>query len=441
MGHDQTSPLRLPREPIQKLSQPFLRFLHIEAASGVILLLCTVVALGLANSPASDWFLGIWKTKFAIGFGAEPMSHSLKHWINDGLMAVFFFVIGLEVKRELVMGELRDMKRAALPIAAAFGGMVVPAGIYLALQWGEPGQPGWGIPMATDIAFVVGCLAVLGRRIPPSLRVLLLSLAIADDIGAILVIAVGYTEQIGWTALILGLSGVLLVALLARLGVRSIGIYLVVAVVIWLAFHESGIHATIAGVILGLQTPSRAWVTRGIAAEAMQKASQVLTGTPDADRVTLERASLLAKEAVSPLVRLETLLHPWMGFAIMPIFALANAGVAFEVSDFADPIALAVATGLLLGKPIGIVLFSFLAVRLGIAHKPDRISWGALAGGGLLAGIGFTMALFISGLALQGDALDAAKVGVLGGSLVAAVLGVGVLLLTLPKPDAETGAG
>ena len=437
MGHDQTSDIKLPLEPIQKLSKPFQRFVHIEAASGVILLLSTVVALVLANSAASDWFLGIWKTKFTIGFGENAMSHSLKHWINDGLMVIFFFVIGLEVKRELVMGELRDMRRAALPIAAALGGMIVPAGIYLALQWGEPGARGWGIPMATDIAFVVGCLAVLGKRIPPSLRVLLLSLAIADDIGAILVIAVGYTEQIGWTWLIIGFSGVILVAVLARLGVRSIGIYVIVGVVVWLGFHESGVHATIAGVILGLLTPSRAWVTTGFAAEAMAKASEVLTGTPEEERVTLERASALAKEAISPLVRLETLLHPWMGFAIMPIFALANAGVVFELSDLGDPIAIAVSAGLLLGKPIGIVLFSYLAVRLGIAKLPDRLGWNVMVGAGLLAGIGFTMALFIAGLALEGDALDAAKVGVLGGSLVAALLGVVILIATLPKPGME----
>ncbi len=224
-GGDDT---QLPEEPVDRLVEPFARFLHVEAAGGLVLLATSSVALIVANSPWAASYFAFWKTPLGISVGDFEMTHSLKHWVSDGLMAIFFFVIGLEVKREFILGELRDMKRAALPVAAALGGMVVPAGIYLALQAGEPGQDGWGIPMATDIAFVVGCLAVLGRRIPPSLRILLLSLAIADDIGAILVIAIGYTERIDWDWLLFGLAAIALVSGLARIGVRSVPLYVVV---------------------------------------------------------------------------------------------------------------------------------------------------------------------------------------------------------------------
>ena len=268
----------LPRKPIDRLVGPFERFLHIEAAGGVVLLAATIASLSLANSPWSDGFLALWKTPVEFGFGSFQLSHSLKHWISDGLMAVFFFVIGLEVKRELVIGELRDPRRAALPVAAALGGMIAPAAIYLSLQHSGPAARGWGIPMATDIAFVVGCMAVLGRRVPPGLRVLLLSLAIADDIGAILVIAIGYTASIDWTALALGLLGIVAIAGLARLGVRSFLVYTVIGAFIWLEFHESGVHATIAGVILGLQTPARSYVGESAFAGALGRAGEVFRG-------------------------------------------------------------------------------------------------------------------------------------------------------------------
>ena len=243
----QAEPTDLPREPIHRLIGPLERFLHVEAAAGVVLLVATAVALVLANSPWSEAFLSFWTTKITIGVGAFEMSHSLRHWINDGLMAVFFFVIGLEVKREIVVGELRDRERAALPVAAALGGMIVPAGIYMLLQHGQPGESGWGIPMATDIAFVVGCMAVLGSRIPVGLRVFLLSLAIADDIGAVLVIAIGYTDNIDLVALAFGAVGIGVIAVLARLGVRSFLAYTLLGGGVWLLFHESGVHATIAG--------------------------------------------------------------------------------------------------------------------------------------------------------------------------------------------------
>jgi NhaA family Na+:H+ antiporter len=441
-GAGDAPPIQLPAQPIHRLVGPLARFMHIEAASGGVLLVATAIALILANSPLASGFLGFWKTSVGFEIGDFAMHHSLKHWINDGLMAVFFFVIGLEVKRELVIGELRDVRRAALPIAAAIGGMIAPAGVYLALQSGQPGAAGWGIPMATDIAFVVGCLAVLGSRVPQGFRVLLLSLAIADDIGAILVIAIGYTETIHWGALALGIAGLGVVPILARVGVRSFGIYILFGTGIWLAFHESGIHATIAGVALGLLTPSNAHISEGTLTRFTERVQHILTGgefqtlRDRASRVRTYRAA--TREVVSPLEYLEGLLHPWVGFAIMPVFALANAGVEVHLSAFGDEVALAVAAGLLLGKPLGILSACWLAVRAGVASLPDGVGWASVAGGGFLAGIGFTMALFIGGLALEGEMLDAAKVGILGASAIAAAAGLAILLRSLPASAARS---
>jgi NhaA family Na+:H+ antiporter len=429
--------MRLPEAPIHRVTAPLERFMHVAAASGIVLLAATIVALTLANSPLSDWYVGVWETEVGFRIGSFQMVHSLKHWINDGLMGVFFFVIGLEVKRELVIGELRDPRRAALPVFGAIGGMVVPAGIYLALQAGEPAARGWGIPMATDIAFVVGCMAVLGSRVPHGLRVMLLSLAIADDIGAILVIAIGYTESLNLTALTLGLLGLVAVFLLSRAGVRSLLAYVIVGAFVWFAFHESGVHATIAGVALGLLTPTSAYVSEGLFAEVLNRVSEIFHGgdwASEEDRgAKVLRFRQVARETVPPVEYLETVLHPWVGFFVMPIFALANAGVPFELADLADPVAHAVAAGLIIGKPLGIVLLSFIAVRAGLARLPEGVGWAVLAGGGFLAGIGFTMALFIAGLALEGEILNGAKVGVLGASVVTAIVGMSMLYYLLPR--------
>jgi NhaA family Na+:H+ antiporter len=443
---DEPRRLRLPPAPVDRLAEPIARFLHVQSAGGAVLLVATVAALVLANSPWSGQFLGFWDTNIGLSVGAFEITHSLKHWINDGLMVIFFFVIGLEVKREIVLGELRDLRTASLPIAAALGGMVVPASVYLSMQWGEPGARGWGIPMATDIAFVVGCMAILGSRVPRGLRVLLLTLAIADDIGAILVIAIGYTSDLNLTALGLAVLAIGVILLFQRIGVRSIPIYVVVGIALWFAIYESGVHATIAGVALGLMTPARPWVSRNMFVRYVQEIGDFLQGDlPDDDEnLLLERRSRLetltkaTRESVSPLVRLETMLHPWVSFGIMPLFALANAGVTIDVASFADPLALAVSAGLVIGKPVGIVLFSFLAVRIGLARLPVGVNWPIVAAGGLLAGIGFTMSLFIAELALKGDLLDAAKIGVLAGSAVAAAGGMILLLLTLPKRAAAT---
>jgi len=430
----------LPREPVDRLVQPITRFLHVEAAGGVVLLVCTVVALALANSPWSDGFLAIWKIETGIRVGSFEMMHSLKHWINDGLMAIFFFVVGLEVKREIVTGELRDPRGAALPVAAAVGGMVVPAAIYLVLEGGGPGARGWGIPMATDIAFVVGLMSVLGPRVPRTLRVLLLSLAIVDDIGAILVIAIGYTESIDSTALLLAFGAVAVTLLMQRIGVRSIPVYVAVGVIGWLGFHESGVHATIAGVIFGLLTPARSYVRPDVFRGFLEHCSNIFErgewGSVASRAAHVGLFQRATRETISPLEYLENALHPWSSFVIMPLFALANAGVRMELSAFADPVAVAVMAGLVVGKMLGILLSSWLVVSFVLHRLPEGLGWGAIAGAAGLAGIGFTMALFIAGLALEGPLLDAAKVGVLGGSLVAAVLGTSLLLIFLPKPEA-----
>ncbi len=426
----------LPRAPIARLTEPLERFMHVESASGIVLLAATVVALLLANSGFADGFLAFWKLPIGFEVGDFQMRHSLEHWINDGLMAIFFFVIGLEVKREVVHGELGNLRQAALPISAALGGMLVPAGIYLALQGGGPAASGWGIPMATDIAFVVGCLALLGPRVPHSFRVLLLSLAIADDIGAILVIAIGYTDTIGWGALAVGFLGIGAIALLSRLGVRGFAMYGLLGLLVWGAFHESGVHATVAGVILGLMTPARAHLEGTSFGHVLDRVTDGMHGEWESEQPSAAQvrgARWAARERVSPLDYLETTLHPWVGFAIMPLFALANAGVPIAASDLANPVALAVGAGLVIGKPLGILGFSWIAVRAGLAVLPREVTWSLVAGGGLLAGIGFTMALFIAGLALEPDFLDAAKLGILVASLLAAVLGMAALHRLLPK--------
>lgn len=429
----------LPKERIDTVMGPFKEFLHIEAASGVILLCVTVIALFLANSGFSEKFLGLWETRVTFGVGSFRMDHSLQHWINDGLMAIFFFVVGLEVKRELVMGELRDLRQAVVPLAAALGGMVIPAGVYLMLQAGEPAARGWGIPMATDIAFVVGCLAVLGPRVPNTLRIMLLSLAIADDIGAILVIAIGYTDSISFIALGLGALGIAVIYFLMRVGCRNIGVFLLLMFLVWLAFHESGLHATIAGVIFGLMMPARAWISQDRLSLIVQKTGSFIRGEgwkSNAQRYSMLREMEIAtRKSLSPLERFETELHPWVGFFIMPIFAMANAGVAFEASDFTNPVAIAVLCGLFFGKPVGVTLFSWIAVKMGLGRLPEGVTWPVLIAGSFLTGIGFTMALFISSLALEGEILDAAKVGVLGASLLCAIIGMLLLVILLPKKE------
>nr|WP_197703213.1 Na+/H+ antiporter NhaA [Sulfurifustis variabilis] len=406
--------------------------MRIEAAGGAVLLLFTVAALVLSNSPWGHLFLDAWETRIGLQFGPLEFGRSLRDWINDGLMTLFFFVVALELKRELVLGELNNPRMAALSIAAALGGMFVPAALYLMLQWGQPGEAGWGTVMATDTAFVIGCLALLGSRVPQSLRVFMLSLAIVDDIGAILVVAIGYSSHIAWGALALGALGVAVVRAMALTGVRSIPVYFAAGGVIWLAVDSSGIHATVTGVILGLMTPARRWVSDerlyailgGVVAHPAGD-----EGSGDTkDRRTLQVAEIAARETLSPVERLEISLHPWVGFVVMPLFAFANAGFPLSSGDVDASITFAVFVGFVLGKPVGVLAFGWLAVRSGIAIRPPDLDWRLLAGGGLLAGIGFTMALFIAHLAFSKDLIDSAKLGIFLASAVSA--GAGLALLT-----------
>ena len=431
----------LEKKPIDYIIEPISRFLAVESAGGIVLLSAAAVALILANSSLSDAYFAFWKTKVGFSFGSFSFIHSLQHWVSDGLMAIFFFTVGLEVKRELVTGELRDFKRAILPVAAAVGGMVFPAMIYLYFQAGEVGEAGWGIPMATDIAFVVGILAVLGPRVPQILRVFLLSLAIVDDIGAILVIAVAYTAQIYFIPLLSAFIALVIIFILQKSGVRSFAVYTLLGIIVWFGFHESGVHATIAGVILGLMTPTKSMVSKGLFTNILARAQATLRGEKwDSTKhrgVKIRAFQRVSREIVSPLEYLEDGLHPWSSFVIMPIFALANAGVVIDTSLFTHPISLSIMLGLVAGKVIGIVLFTWLAVRLFTKKLPEGLSWPIVTGGGFLGGIGFTMAMFIAGLALDSSLLDPAKIGIISGSLIAALLGVTILLLSLKNSSSS----
>ncbi len=415
--------------------------MHIQSASGIVLLLCTVVALALANSPLAGWFAGVWKTPVSLALGSFTVSGDVGHLIvNDGLMTLFFFVVGLELKRELVHGELRDPRKALLPVFAALGGVMLPAVIYLALQWGEPGQRGWAIPMATDIAFVVGFLALFGQRVPLGLKILLLSLAIVDDLVAVLIIAFVFTEAIAWSWL--GAAAIAFAGIVAfqRIGVRAVGVYVVLGAFIWLAFLQSGVHPTVAGVLLGLLTPAHAWVGAETFADVLQASWQRAVGgeEPHADAAIAGTTGFAARESVSPLHRLEHGLHPWVAFVIMPLFALANAGVTLTPSSLGEPVAVAVAVALAVGKPVGILLLCALAIRLRVTDLPEGVTWGMLAGGACLAGIGFTMALFLNTLSFpvgQYAALETAgKVGTLAGSVVSAIVGAAILAIVLARP-------
>jgi NhaA family Na+:H+ antiporter len=418
----------LPSEIADRFTEPFARFLRIEAASGILLLASALVALGLANSPWSKEFLGFWETPIGVHFGPLDFSRSLRHWINDGLMTFFFFVVALELKRELVLGELRNPRTAALPLAGALGGMIVPVAFYLSFMTGQAGAHGWGTVMATDTAFVIGCLALFGPRIPPSLRLFLLSLAIFDDVGAILVVAVGYSDALNWTALTLGVLGFAVVAGTARLGIRSIPVYFLFGGMIWFCIDASGIHATIAGVVLGLMTPTRVWVTDARLRAILDRVLSYPIGEhwsgDTADRRDLRLAGRAVAESLSPVERLEMMLHPWAGFVIMPVFALANAGVAVSAADIGQSLFVAIFAGLVFGKPIGVLIFSWLAVRFGLAAQPPSLTWPHLAAGAFLTGIGFTMSLFIAGLAYDAAMLGTAKIGILIASACSASAGL-----------------
>ncbi len=414
---------------------PFADFAERGVLAGLLLMACTVIALAWANSPWADSYFHLWEIELSVGLASRPVSGSLHHWINDGLMAVFFLLVGLEIKRELLVGELSSPRHAALPIAAAIGGMVVPATLYALTNLGGEGAAGWGIPMATDIAFALGVLTLLGSRVPTSLKVFLTALAIVDDMGAVLVIALFYTSSISLGALALAGGTLLVLVALNRLGVRALFPYLLAGLVLWGALLSSGIHATIAGVLLALAIPSR---TRINALEYSTAARSLLddfdrseTGdlqviTSKGQQEALYAMDMVSSGAQAPLLRLEQYLHGPVSFLIMPLFALANAGVDLTgvTGVMAERITLGIILGLVVGKPLGVMLFSFLAVRAGAASLPEGVDWRALHGAAWLAGIGFTMSLFVGSLAFgEGAHLTQAKVGILLGSLVAGVVG------------------
>ncbi len=427
----------------KRFIRPVLQFTQIEAAGGLVLLVAAAVAIIWANSPWYESYYELFDTHISFDLVVVHVDESLKHFINDGLMAVFFFVVGLEIKRELVVGELNSVKKASLPALAALGGMVVPAAIFIAiiLMSGVEGAThGWGIPMATDIAFSVGVVALLGSRVSVSAKLFLLALAIVDDIGAIAVIAIFYTDELSLLQLVYGIIGLAGIYVARRAGISSLLFYVPVALAVWYFFLESGVHATIAGVALGLLTPVKSKYSNE---EFREKAVAVLDrwntnrASPDSearlDQDALELAAV-AKASVSPLDRLEHALHPWSSFVIVPLFALANAGVRFVGSDTSlveqvfSPVALAVAAGLLIGKPVGITLATWIGLKLNLGELPRRTTMKTIAGLGALAGIGFTVSLFVTELAFKEPLLaDEAKIGIFVGSGLAGLIGYFVL--------------
>jgi NhaA family Na+:H+ antiporter len=443
--------------PIERLLRPFREFAHLEASGGVVLLAAAALALVWANSPWAGAYAALWHTPLTVAVGGAVLTQDLHHWINDGLMGLFFFVVGLEIKREVLVGELASPRRAALPAAAALGGMLLPAALYALLNAGGPGAPGWGVPMATDIAFALGVLALLGRRVPLALKVFLTALAVLDDIGAVLVIALFYTPSVSWSAL--AAAGGVLVLLVAanRLGVRAPLAYGGLGVGLWLAVLLSGVHATVAGVLLAMTVPARtridpaAFVARGRAFLADFAAGPPSPAEARGGFITegQQTAVLALEEACehvqTPLHRLEHALHPWVAFAVVPLFALANAGVPLGGdlgAAVAQPVTLGVFVGLVLGKSAGIAAASWLAVRSGLAALPEGVTWRQVCGAAWLGGIGFTMSLFIAALAFGDDGLlAAAKLGILGASLVAGLVGWAILRLApVTAPGGTEGA-
>ncbi|PKH40750.1 Na+:H+ antiporter, NhaA family [Nocardioides alpinus] len=426
-------------KPLARLvARPVREFLRVEAAGSLLLLLAAAVALLWANSPWAESYDALWHTHLVLDVGPLHLDESLQHWVNDALMVIFFFVVGLEIKYELVNGDLRDPKTAALPIIAAVGGMVVPAGLYLALNPpGSAGGDGWGIPMATDIAFAVGVLGILGRRIPSAARLFLLTLAIVDDIGAILVIAVFYTADLSlvWLAIAFALLGAMVVARLLR--VWTVVVYAILGVGVWFALLESGVHATLAGVAIGLLAPATPLLKEEVARRHARAALRDNVLDPD----ELARQRFLLKESVSVVERLQSTLHPVSAYVVLPVFALANAGVELGAIGkvFTEPVGLGIILGLVVGKPVGILAASFLAVRLGLGRLPDHTTWPMVLGLGAVGGIGFTVSIFIAGLSFPGSDLltEEAKIAILLASLFAAVVGV-VLLLAATRASEDT---
>ena len=453
--HEQTkdvrSPFTGPDELAERMARPFQSFFQREASSGLVLIAATAVALVWANSPLAHTYRAFWHAPMTFAIGPAAITKELAHWVDEGLMALFFFTVGLEVKRELLVGELASAKRALLPVSAAIGGMAVPALLYYALNTSGEGAMGWGIPMATDIAFALGAVALLGPRIPRSIRVFLSAFAIADDIGAVFVIAVFYQHGLDVAYLLpcaLAVTGLLACNVS---GVRRTLPYALIGIALWLGFIGLGVHATVAGIVVAMFIPSRGkystdrFLTEAYTVlERFQCAKDgcghdILMNPEHQDAVVA--LELACHNVETPLQRLEHALHPWVAFAVMPLFALANAGITFEGMDIAGavshPVTMGIVLGLVVGKPVGIVLMSALAVRARLATLPDGVTWMHIFGVGILGGIGFTMSLFVAGLSFPSDHVfyDYARLGILMGSVVAGLAGMAFLAYATPHPE------
>ncbi len=426
----------MPTIKLAILFRPFEDFFKNQASGGILLLASTLIALLLANSPLRDAYHHFWETKLTIGAETFGLTQSLHHWINDGLMAVFFFVVGLEIKREFLAGELASRRQATLPIAAALGGMIVPAALFAALNLGSADSRGWGIPMATDIAFALGVIALLGDRISRSLAIFLTALAIVDDLGAVLVIAIFYTGNLSWPALSIAASFLALLMIGNRLGLQHPNFYALIGLGLWVALLKSGIHASVAGVLIGATIPVKA---RHPHDEFIEKSEQLFIRYNNSEPTlgpfhneqrlgTLLALEHVCHDAMSPLQRMEHEMNPWIIYGVMPIFALANAGITLNAAELSaaltHPITIGVTLGLLVGKPLGIFLFAWMAVRFKLCELPAGSRWSDIAGIGVLGGIGFTMSMFITNLAyIDPDRIANAKVGIFIASILAGVIG------------------
>lgn len=429
---------------VKALRLPLQRFIHTEETGAVVLLLAAAAALALANSPLSAQYADLWHTKITLDLHILTITEDLQHVVNDGLMALFFFVVGLEIKRELVHGELSTFRRAALPVVAAIGGMAIPALIYIAFNPTGEASRGWGIPMATDIAFALGVLALLGRRLPPELRVFLLGLAVFDDLGAIAVIAIFYVDAISWLDLSLALATFAAMGAFVRMGYRSPILYTILFFIMWQFFLHSGVHATLAGVLAATLVPAGGGVDRDEYARRVQALIREFRRATtqhkdDEAQAIAEEIESLSRGTEGPMERLESTIHPWVSFLVLPIFALANAGITFTsetvTAATSSNVTMGIAAGLLAGKIVGIVGFTWLALRMRLAILPRTVNWAHILGVAALCGMGFTVSLFVSAIAFNdADLVDQAKIGVFGASLIAGAAGYLTLRLASRPP-------
>jgi NhaA family Na+:H+ antiporter len=425
------------------IKDPISQFIKLETSGSIILFAATLTALVLANSPIGNEFMNFWKNDITISVPGFELSKPIVKWINDGLMAIFFFLIGLEIKREVLTGELSHFKKASLPVFAAVGGMIFPAVLFTVLNDGKPGAEGWGIPMAADIAFSLGILKLLGNRVPSGLKVFLMAFAIIDDLGAVLVIAFFYSSHLVWAYIVIGLSIVVLLLILSNYGYYSKYLFFLAGIIVWVLFLKSGIHATIAGVLLALTIPlNRKTDTRSFFENSKETLALFMDDCQNQETKTvltkkqieaLDELDDLTEKTAPPLQYIEHRLHGWVSYLIMPLFALANAGVVFQFGDQTySYLTFNIAISLIIGNFLGIFLSSLLSVKLKLAILPENVNIKQLAGVSILGGLGFTMSLFINNLAFTETAIiDSAKLGILIGSFTAGMLGYIVLRATL----------